>query len=73
MIWAFKCQIIDVDGHLYIKTSERAYHPKDKVKDPEEVVLALQKNTSSTVYCRLLGNNSSEIRRLWVERDKTKD
>jgi hypothetical protein len=73
MVWGFKCEIIEVDGNLYIKTAERAYHPKEKVMEPEEVVLSLQKDQTRAAYCRLLGNNNSKVRELWVERDKNLD
>lgn len=73
MVWAFSCEVIEVDGHKYIKTSERAYHPREEVKDPADVVAALQGDPSSSAHCRLLGNNSAEVRRLWVERDKSLD
>lgn len=73
MIWAFRCEIIEVDGHLYLKTAERSYHPKEKVMDPDDIVSALQNDPTRAVYCRLLGENSTLVRTLWVNRDKSKD
>jgi hypothetical protein len=73
MIWAFMCTVIDVDGYYYIKTSERSYAPKDRVFDPSEVVAKLQEDPTASVWCRLLGTNSADVRSMWVNRNKDDD
>jgi hypothetical protein len=73
MIWAFRCEVIEVDGNMYLKSGERSYHPRDSVLEPKQAVEELQKDLNGYVWCSLYGMNSSEIRALWVDRDKTKD
>jgi len=73
MVWAFQCRVIEVDGHLYIQTSQRSYYPKDKVMEPEEVVKALQEQPTNTFWCALYGTNGAKVRSLWVNRDQSLD
>jgi hypothetical protein len=73
MVWAFQVRMFEVDGNKYLQTSQRSYYPKDKVMEPEEVVEALQKEPDNTFWCSLFGTNTTKVRSLWVDRDKTKD
>ena len=72
-VWAMRVRVCAVDGNMYLVTGERSYRPGNLVYEPAEVVVKLQEDMSQEIWLRLLGMNSSEVRDLWVNRDKTKD
>ena len=72
-VWAMKVKLNHEQGETWLFTGEHREMPSDMVLNPQECVDALQEKPSQPVWCKLLGLNVGEVRKLWNERDEELD